>query len=158
MIYLSHEFSMENLLSFVEFLQFQRYVADKMECEDVKGNKQLLCNMLILPDTVPLSEIVHDESIGIKKTAYLLYEKYIDDNAIYMINIPFRAKQKINKIMQKYKVDIDANNDGDEKIDTGMLMVFDGCCEEMQQIMQDSYGRYKLTPQYHNIVSNILFV
>ena len=46
----------------------------------------------------------------------------------------------------------------DDNIDTEMLMIFDQCCDEMRQIMEDSYGRYKLTQQYHNIVSNIFFV
>ena len=160
MIYLSHEFSMENLLSFVEFLQFQKYVADKMDpkrgSSEINGTKKpLLCDMIQLPDTVPLSEIVYDESLGIKKKAYLLYKKYICDESVYMINISFRVKQKVSKIMKQYKMDIEFEY---ENVDKDIMMVFDECSQEMRQIMLDSYSRYKSTPQYHNIVSNILFV
>ena len=159
MTYLSYEFSMENLLSFVEFVQFQKYAADTMGRASIQREEDLLCDMLILPDTVPLSEIVHDGNMCLKKKALLLYQKYIADGSIYMINIPFRVKQELRQIMDQYRMDIDeCIIEEDDIIDTDILMVFDDCCKKIQQIMNGTYGRYKSTPQYHNIVSKILFV
>ena len=99
MVYLSHEFSMENLLSFVEFLQFQKYVDTKTE---VKKRKELLCDIFKLPDTVPLSVIVYDEELDIKTKACLLYDKYIGNDSIYTINISFRVKYRVTKVVDGY--------------------------------------------------------
>eukprot|EP01084_Bolivina_argentea_P070531 128228_1 len=152
MTHLSYELSLENILSFVEFLQFQKYVLKQIN--DNENEQQLLCDIVVLPDTVPLSAIVYDDKIDIKHKAYLLYKKYISDDSPYTINISWKTRKNVMDLMRYY----DQWMVNDRINNIRLLNLFDQCCNEMRETMQDSYTRFKLTQQYHNIVDNILFI
>ena len=154
MAHLCHEFSMESLLSMVEFLQFQKYVAEEIGYYNKIGYEQLLCDVLVLSGEVPLSAIVYNEHISLKDKAYKIYQKYIKHGAIYAINISHRVRQKLIDLMDNY--DFWEIN---EEIKGKLLMnIFDDACKEIKRLMNDSYKRFKLTPAYHQLVNELFFL
>ena len=162
MTHLCHEFSMENLLSLVEFLQFQKYMANQIGYYDDKdmnkdGNEEeegLLCDIVVLPDIVPFSAIVTDIDLNVKEKAYALYQKYIGDESVYTINISFRVRSKLNNYMKDRDEWMENNEIGDHE----MMNIFNNCCKEIRALMNDSYGRFRATTQYQKLVHSLLFI
>ena len=160
MTHLCHEFSMENLLSLVEFLQFQKYMAneigyyDDIDMDNDENKEELLCDIVVLPDIVPFSAIVTDIDLNVKEKAYALYEKYIGDESVYTINISFRVRSKLNKYMKDQYEWMENNEIGDHE----MMNIFNNCCKEIRALMNDSYGRFKATTQYQQLVHSLLFI
>merc|ERR1712129_166157 len=109
--WLIREFSGENILSFVEFVQFKQYVikikenrstvaaqtdtAATEEKEDVKYIDYCACN-----DQVPISSIVSRERNGLNEMetcrgiAHELWLKYIKVEATFEINIGYGLRRK----------------------------------------------------------------
>ena len=154
MNHLCHEFSMENLLSLVEFLQFQKYVAEEIGYYNKIGHEQLLCDVLVLSGEVPLSAIVYNDGMNLKDKAYNIYKKYIANGAMYSINIAHIKRQKLINLMDNYDIWIC----NDELKDKELMNLFDEVCKEMKRLMNDSYQRFKTTPEYHQLVNELLFL
>ena len=113
-----------------------------------------MCDVIVLPDTVPCSAIVTDVNLSIKEKAYDLYQKYIGNESIYSINISFRVRLALNKYFENYDEWIGNDNIDDDEI----MNIFDGCCSEIKRLMNDSFFRFKATSQYQQIVQNLLFI
>ena len=154
MQHLSREFSMENLLSLVEFLQFQKYVAEEIGYYDKDDAEKILCDELVLSKEVPLSGIVYDEEMDLKNKAYAIYTKYIDNRAEYSINISYLVRQKLVNLMDNYE-----NWMGNDVLtDVELMNIFAGACREIKRLMNDSYQRFKLMPEYYKLANELFFM
>jgi len=150
MVHLSAEFSMELLLSLVEFIQFKQAIKGA-NCS-MKGTQQIVTvttdsigpqesNIDVddpfvnieLPDCVPESSIVHNENDSFQIKARKLYEKYIKIGSEYEINIASGLRKQSMDIFESTRDDIICM----EAVHT----VFDGCCNEMIVLLGYSLTR-----------------
>merc|ERR1712228_162369 len=100
MIHLSNEYSIECLLSFIEFWQYIEYlkvnIRNKLETKEITDNddKPYIALTVELPDTLVQSKIVTNLDTDYKRKAYDLYTKYIVIGCAYEINISGHLRQK----------------------------------------------------------------
>ena len=115
MIHLSKEYSMECLLSWIEFTQFQNYIEPQLNM-DVPIQSTHLKNVdPTIPSTIPMSEIietkeniptnvvctsVEDEKIYFAKIkAHKIYNKYIKVDSEFEINIHSSHRETVTNIL-----------------------------------------------------------
>merc|ERR1712129_27303 len=151
------EFSGENILSFVEFVQFKQYVikikeeqtaAAVIECESrtdtgtataATEEEEDVNYINYCYDQVPISSIVSREKIGLNEIekcrdiAHELWLKYIKVEAIFEINIAYDLRRK-------YK-NCDDNNWNMSLNE--LLIIFDDAMLEARRFMQRSLVRLK---------------
>ena len=176
MRYLSTEFSIENLLALVEFIQFETVVyqiinrnesnqIEEKNVEDLWGIK------ITLPSNVPLSYIIFngqsmnelldkltgyedDEKVvfKLKHICHALYKKYIANGSELEINIAYGTRKGLIGLVGDDMKLID-----DENIDIfKLLTIYDVACGQIYNLMGDSYRRFKRTPQFANMQNLLL--
>ena len=167
MVHLSTEYSMECLLSYIEFSQYQKYVVNKMNMNDneMRENDVELINM---PDNIPISEIIEDnlEQEGVidgvnndnnnssatfddkfldnaKIKAHKLYKKYIKTGCEFEINISSLERGKLFDLLDcmdswmSYNVNL-----------KDLLMIFEDCKKEMRMLMSYALERFKRSTEF----------
>ena len=168
MIHLSMEFSMECLLSFVEFVQFKQhmynhitinntYTISESEKDKYIGFDQDLD--IKFPDNVPKSSIVYSEDNGTinfnqnnRIIAKKLYAKYIEIKSEFEINIPHKMRQKLKAFFDNSRYM--TNN---SITDMELMNIFNTCNIELKYLLHDAFTRFKFTPQFKQL-SQLLFV
>eukprot|EP01083_Nonionella_stella_P046685 124990_1 len=103
------EFSVECVLSLIEFQQFKAFAMDKLKINRADYATNEKSNALItFPDGVPLSDIVYGEETEsepmatLKIKAHKLYLKYIADASEFEINISWRRRAHLHHLMGDY--------------------------------------------------------
>eukprot|EP01084_Bolivina_argentea_P019171 35652_1 len=152
MRFLAKEFSIECLLSYVEFVQFKQYLRKRMhntsggnnnEQDDEKKediNVETDTDLsVVFPSSVPNSEIVYSEDVSIKAKIYKFYLKYIRKNSEFEINVLDSTRKGLHNLMEDYNVWMN-NNYYDE---TGLYHFYDQCIAEMKILLISSYKRFK---------------
>eukprot|EP01084_Bolivina_argentea_P194521 333762_1 len=160
MVHLSREFSLECLLSTIEFIEYQKLIlsiinindeSNHEQIQDIKGNKynknrQLWCDIIKLPETLPKSKIVYGDARGdtrlanCKIKAWAIYTKYIQQGSDFEINIPGDMRSKYKRLMGNYNEWINKSNDVYDIY--SLLLLFDPLIEQMVSLMADCFRRF----------------
>eukprot|EP01083_Nonionella_stella_P187300 687892_1 len=148
MKHLANEFSMELLLSLVEFIQFKQLIH-----EQIKGTSTDLAedvhrfSDIELAKCIPQSSIVHDPDYELEVKAFKLYRKYVAVSSEWEINVHSAVRQQL---MHRFDVTYHAKSK-DESIEwtpTALYIVFDDCSQEMMKLLRYSLTRFKTKPEY----------
>eukprot|EP01084_Bolivina_argentea_P125652 222597_1 len=158
MVYLTTEFSIELLLSFIEFTQFEKYVLNLIQND--LPSKELLrfhSEAVIKHSNVPQSNILeHQPSLKNEDTilndakvkAQKLYDKYVRTGSEFEINLPSWMRKKItNKLGDNYVQLTDLSD---------LLILFQKAKVEMKKYLGYSYTRFKQQKEFQQIIQ--LFV
>jgi len=148
--FLAKEFSVECLLSYVEFVQFKQYQAKRKRAGskgtaqpfgvDERGRRDTDLDV-VFPASVPHSEIVYDEEgdISIKAKIYKFYRKYIESNSEFEINILDSSRQRLVAVLGDYTEWMGS----DYYDEVGLFHFYDGCISEMKALLMASFKRFK---------------
>merc|ERR1712154_237642 len=142
MKHLSAEYSMELLLSLVEFIQFKQMI--KRECTDIEDMDDTVTNLatINLASCVPKSNIVFHDSDSSKTKALRLYRKYVRVGSEYEINVCSVSR---SILMDLFENRYDSNSDDEwDWNGNSLYSLFDDCCKEMQKLLGYSLSRFKL--------------
>eukprot|EP01083_Nonionella_stella_P093849 263191_1 len=137
MQHLIKEFSMECLLSVIEFQQYKGEAIKALN-GDIEANDGAFSHA-----HVPRSDIVFDDKnvvsddikFGFKVKAHKLYKKYIEPRAPFELNVSAQAKYKLIGYMEHYDEWVNAD---DSITDLELINVFDKAHHEMIQLLNCS--------------------
>eukprot|EP01083_Nonionella_stella_P001994 5747_1 len=158
MIHLSLEYSMELLLSFIEFSQFLDYLEglqrvgknkDSSFKHDMASLSKGGLDLFVFADSLPASSIVTKKENGhdFKQKAYELYCKYIRTGTEYEINVSATIRNEFRGVMDKYEML--------KIMDTSMSelkRLFMECREHMLLAIGYSLSRFTKTDEYEKVV------
>ena len=137
--HLMREYSVEVMLAYIEFSQFQEYLSDAMPLATII--KMKTCDF---PSCIPTSDIIKSDD-GAKLKAHLLYMKYIASQSEYEINIASSERNRLFEIFE----DLDHLLSEENTItDEELFFMFEPCKKAMIQLLQYSLSRMKLHPSY----------
>mmetsp|Transcript_18264 Transcript_18264/g.29063 ORF Transcript_18264/g.29063 Transcript_18264/m.29063 type:complete len:200 (+) Transcript_18264:3-602(+) len=167
MTHLGKEFSLECLLSLIEFVEFQKLLltlidleqVDHDEIVDIKGNKynkehKLWCELVLLPETLPKSAIVYGDAGGndrlqnCKIKVHQLYMKYVVVGSDFELNLPGETRARYDRYMREY--DKWMRNTRYDKVHK-LLLIFDPLMEQMMSLLLDSFRRFRTTEEYKKL-------
>ena len=144
-------FSIECLLSYVEFVQFKQYmrrrIYSKMKDADEESpspgpNERRETDLdVVFPASVPHSEIVYndDGDVSVKAKIYKFYLKYIQNHSEFEINILDSTRTKMGNMLKDYNAWMST----DYFDEIGLFHFYDGCIDEMRILLISSYKRFK---------------
>eukprot|EP01084_Bolivina_argentea_P131412 231956_1 len=150
MIHLSKEYSMECMLSVIEFQQYQNYILEHIDNkDDIKIEPS---EILLLPVNVPISAIIdNDNDVNIphsyggdeflfvaKIKAHKLYNKYVSSHCEYEINISYDERNKLYDSLHDLETLISTNINREE-----LFWMFNNSKKEMISLLLHSFVRFK---------------
>lgn len=145
MRYLCRSFCVENMLFLIEIMQFKQEVINKY---DGKINDKNVGVLYVLYDLnqdkndIPKSGIVYNEhNLSINQQILKLYEKYIDENALFQINISYEIRMKIARIVLNEEFD---KNDDIQ----GLVKIFDEGIHEIYLLLHGLFVRFSCDSNY----------
>jgi len=168
MLHLAKSYSMEILLSLIEFVQYQQWLDETLNVDpnDVeKKSNRILIDLdlnvhspeisIEFPSNIIVSEIIEndeselinvhewsEEMVQIQRTkikAHRLYEKYISEaKAGYEINISFAERRRLRDLLE----DLDALLASDVDVNE-LNTLFDTCKKTMIQYLRDHCVRFQ---------------
>eukprot|EP01083_Nonionella_stella_P070965 190263_1 len=148
MKHLANEFSMELLLSLVEFIQFKQLIHEQMQDTSTEQpNAHLQFSDIELAKCIPQSSIVHDPEDELEVKALKIYNKYVAVGSEWEINVHSAVRQQL---MHRFDVTYHAKSK-DESIEwtpPALYIVFDDCSQEMMKLLRYSLTRFKTKPEY----------
>eukprot|EP01083_Nonionella_stella_P140039 428572_1 len=152
MQYLVYEYSMEILLSFIEFSQYLEYLENMIDQNQSLSEETSLYKDLDLSKSVPLSSIVANENADhdFKRKAYELYAKYIREGSEYSINIAGKLKVQFKTLMDDYET---FKNMDLQPLD--IKQIFEECRNEMYQLLTFSHMRFANRDDYKQVIRMI---
>eukprot|EP01084_Bolivina_argentea_P142406 250186_1 len=146
-VHLSHEFSVELLLAFVEFIQFRNVMMN--DDEFVINDKDKLNDQIkiTLPENLPKSYIVHEKykHISINVDKYLsiaknLFDKYIYYGAEFEINISYQCRQNIIGFVNTCCNASNISLNGQQK--RQLFLLYDEARVTVYSLMSSSHQRF----------------
>ena len=143
---------MENLLAYVEFCHFERFVMDLDGCTVCFEDED---DLIEFPENIPLSFIVEEqknenEVMDVTVKAHLLFNKYVASNSELEINIPGRVRQNVSRRLRDLNGLL-----SDERMDLKVLCrIFVECKEECYRLLLSSYMRFIGQPEYDEMREN----
>ena len=147
MTHLSNEFSVELLLSFIEFSQFKSLMgSDKEFMNEIDVESSLFVKDISLSEQLQLSHIVYEKHKS-QTDKYLLiaidlFEKYVDHSAEFQINISYEIRQQIIAFVKMHK----ESNSGTRVLDKGdrfqLYTLFDDASKTVYSLMSHSHVRF----------------
>lgn len=163
MAHLAHEFSVECLLSLIEFKQFKEFAEREQEAGDqhivpVVDDQyrqltppQVANESSMMSSNIPLSSIVYDAEDSLTEKARKLVDKYICSGSGYEINIagPLR-----NQLVEKYKSPMtrsrvfsmtSEDRRAIQRSTKAIASEFDQCIAEMDKLLGYSLSRFTKT-------------
>jgi len=176
MLHLAKSYSMEILLSLIEFVQYREWLNETLNFNDTTNETKVADTnqsahskglSIEFPDNIIVSEIIeNDESELIKEyewseevvqiqrarfKAHRLYEKYIsEERAGYEINISHAERRRLRALLEDPEVllasDIDVN---------ALNTLFDKCEEQMIQYLRDSVMRFKRSEERISTIGTV---
>eukprot|EP01083_Nonionella_stella_P039946 108641_1 len=162
MQHLMSEFSLENLLAFTEFMQYQHcaYKAFNLEYKE-STNSHHLQRIPNFIENAPKSSIVYQNAVNesdeqtkmnsLKTKAHSLYLKYVREGAQFEINISFNERFKLINLMS------DKEKWMDEKWDVSvqdLCDVFAISSDQIYRLMVDSTTRFKTNTGFKRYVDS----
>eukprot|EP01083_Nonionella_stella_P125761 380406_1 len=136
MKHLANEFSMELLLSLVEFIQFKQLIYEQIQDTSTDPAADIE-----LAKCIPQSSIVHDSDDELEVKALKLYNKYVAVSSEWEINVHSAVRQQL---VHRFE----ANYHAIEWTPTALYIVFDDCLQEMMKLLRYSLTRFKTKPEY----------
>eukprot|EP01083_Nonionella_stella_P155496 502394_1 len=139
MQHLIKEFSMECLLSVIEFQQYKQAAMNVFDL-DIKEH---FATVTYSHEHVPQSDIVFDDTnaseedvkSAFKRKAYKLYQKYVEPRSPFELNISAQRRYKLIEYMEHY----DQWMNGDNSItESALVNIFDEINHEMVQLLNCS--------------------
>ena len=153
MQHLAKEFSMECLLSLIEFLQWQEYILSKYDWFVPEMNNISIKYEIVLPQSIPRSEIIFDNYDSDKMKAYKLFQKYVAVGSQYEINISSQTRVELIRKMGNLQEWL--RNDNID--DLYLFSLFNKCCVEMIRLLNGSFARFKQTTYVKKLYNLGLF-
>eukprot|EP01083_Nonionella_stella_P070964 190262_1 len=147
MKHLANEFSMELLLSLVEFIQFKQLIHEQIKGTSTEHVNEDQFADVELAKCIPQSSIVHDPDDALEAKALKLYQKYVATSSEWEINVHSAVRQQL---MHRFDVTYHAKSK-DESIEwtpPALYIVFDDCSQEMMKLLRYSLTRFKTKPEY----------
>merc|ERR1712039_166411 len=152
MVHLSNEFSMELLLSLIEFIQFKLAIQANNVNQETTTDTGTFYLTVELAECIPKSSIVVDETQDFEQKALRLYQKYVRIGSEYEINIHSSLRKHL---MDRFDEQANSNVNQahspvrrDSNDATDLQCVFDECCKEMIKLLGFSLTRFKAKPEY----------
>ena len=139
-----HRFSMENLLSYIEFTQYMQNVKDNHKVNEEISQD---VNLIQFPENVPMSSIVgnqwalsiNDKLDNDKVRAHKIYDKYIKIGSEFEINVPWDVRKKCALKMD----DLRTMTDNHTISANDLFVVFNQCRDEVTKLLNNSMVRFK---------------
>merc|ERR1711879_123569 len=177
MLHLAKSYSMEILLSLIEFVQYEKWMNDTLSAVQVDGEKDTNRTNLDLnvdpavsiefPSNIIVSEIIEndeselidahewsEEMVQIQRAkikAHRLYEKYIsEEKAGYDINISFVERRRLRLLLQ----DLDALLASDVDVNE-LHELFDPCKETMIRYLRDHCMRFQRSEERISTIGTV---
>lgn len=147
MVYLGKEYSMECLLSLIEFVHFQLFIYGEMKEEQriTLPDNFKICR---LSDNVPSSGIVKNRNLSPKAKAVKLYEKYVETGGEFEINISSDTRRRLTWFLHDpvkwQETDVSRKQ---------LLMIFQPASREMQMLLHLSLSRFRTEPEFDAIIA-----
>merc|ERR1712204_105443 len=139
--WMMREFSVENVLSFMEMVHFKRYVKKIKDNQATIAAQEVQVKYIeFYCDKVPISSIISKPRPGMgemekcREMAHELWLKYINVGSLFEINIGYGLRGKYENY--------DGNN-WTMSVDE-LLCVFDEAMLEAHHMMRQSLGRWKV--------------
>eukprot|EP01084_Bolivina_argentea_P044526 81932_1 len=138
--WMAREFSSESILCFIELVQFKEYIVQYIQNKNVIDNESYDKYLNCLYNEIPKSNIVSEnnnimyinEMDRIKNISHLLFEKYIQYDSEFEINIAAKLRIKyITLNEQNWNVEL-----------KDLPILFDPVLKEVFGFMRDSFARY----------------
>ena len=133
---------MENLLAFIEFTQFQRYLTENMDVT-------VEADIIEFPSNIPLSAIL-EEKIDMnivrdaKTKAFRIYQKYVAVGSEFEINVSYESREKAKSILSDlHKLLRDKRMTSDV-----LFKMFEDCRQEIWMLLIRSYWRFRSQPEF----------
>merc|ERR1712154_545603 len=161
--WLPKEWSTECLLFIIETVQFQNFLIEKCQSEQHKSERaspelekyklERAINNLDLdldisfPSSCPKSFIVYNKDTNVYQKAILLYNKYIANDAVFLINIPHTMQKKIHQTLFVTEEDSDIR-----VTHRSLVRLFSRSQREVWTVMKGSFQRYQKTAAYESFI------
>ena len=98
-----------------------------------------------LPPTLPPSKILLNND-NLRDRMIELYDKYIGNDSIHELNLPFTLRNRMNIIFNAEK----AKNDSEKTMDEYLYNIMDEVACSILRLMRDSFNRFKYIPKNNN--------
>ena len=160
--------SIECILSYIEFIQFQNYLIRQSKANDYEISQDALskCTMLDIAADIPNSALVNQEQITQRSSkednaaeleltiwrakAHELYRKYIKVGSEHEINLAGSERSYFSDKMD----DIDDFMNSDISIDD-LLILFESTKKAMRILLVFSLNRWKRRPSFNQLLNAI---
>jgi len=163
MVHLSKEYSMEELLAFIEFNQYLGYLKDIQLSLMHEGHKDRISE-LSFPDNVPLSEILECRENGAeihrhgvtqldmaKIKAHKLYLKYMAAGSEFEIKLSPATKETLAARFGDLKALLDDKKCTEEDL----ILMFDNCKAAVRRSLIFSMARFRETDEFEEAIAAI---
>lgn len=151
MLHLSQSFSMEILLSLIEFVQFQDVLMDKLNVSPPPHAMSIE-----FPESIPISEIIESQMANTdklpmltvaKRIAHGLHLKYIAIGGEYEINISYAQRSRLQRALGDLQrlsaMDINAAT---------LFNLFEKCKKEMMAYLGDHFSRFRRQKEFKKVI------
>eukprot|EP01083_Nonionella_stella_P189749 702370_1 len=164
MVYLTTEFSIECLLSFIEIAQFEKYILESMEDEEALTLRSPpIIEHVIMHSNIPESLILQNklsvqprdsakpsdkQLFDAKIRAHQMYNKYIRIGSEFEINISSLMRKRLMDLLD------DKQRLMDSSITLANLaVIFEQSKYEMKRLLTYSYSRFRLRDEFDEVVA-----
>jgi len=143
MRWLAREWSTENLLFMLETAQYQQLLIKECDTKspyalDRKATMDHVDINIDFPHSCPNSDIVFDDETNYATKAKLLFDKYVANDAVFLINIAHSTKKRMANILS---AEDDANPQA-------LTRLFNKAQREIWNVMIGSFQRYQKTESH----------
>eukprot|EP01084_Bolivina_argentea_P165958 288236_1 len=166
MHHLSREYSMENLLAYIEICQFQKWVIKQINDNHINDDSIKNIKTMNTLKNIPNSEIIEEKTSlinvninidsrkaqldDVKLKAHKLFYKYIKTGVEFEINISYPMRQRLADVL-------DDGNMLKEKCLTlsELALLFEECKNEIKLLLTISYERFRYTDSYQQMIEMV---
>jgi len=158
MEYLSVEYSMECLLSFIELSQWEM-LAMRWIREHSNSNIESTASFLFMafPSNIPTSSVITqtlqtpcaDMRCKLKIMAHRLYEKYIREYSEFEINVNSRIRKHADRVL----ADVERLKRDDGVKVSEIVRLFEEARQEMHSFLSSSFGQFQRRREWSRVQS-----
>eukprot|EP01084_Bolivina_argentea_P282974 484527_1 len=144
--HITKEISVECLLSYIEFSQFEEFCINKfISAQELEQLKRF--DFICFPNNIPISGIIESNSVNkeeifasdLRIMAHLIYEKYVRVGAEFEININSDDRKKLREALGDLEICLSENS----VTITEIVMLFEKARMEMYRFLLFSFRRFK---------------
>ena len=161
--YLVSEYSIENILCFIEILEYQKFIMERNDdcCDfevDINTGRtidNLLGNKIQFYNNMVKSAMIYDKTIfnsydglvSLKTIAYEIYLKYFDSKSKYYVNIPKNDRKRLSNFLKNYQKWMD-----NDRINVKTLLyLYENIGEHILSNLKESWMRFQKTNDFKRI-------